>query len=206
MTFIDPDDRYGDTPVAPEEADALLPGVEARTKADVDRQEGEGLMRVWIQWAEQLLEARTDLGDLTEAEVLPELHRAAFGTIWSWAGTFRRRTMNIGSPPERIASEVYEAMGTIRFWADATDMAPREVALRAHHHLVKIHPFVDGNGRITRLYADLTMLALTGGSVLDWTGAVTSTSDYVDALRAADATTDVGRLLAMIPERPLGVD
>jgi hypothetical protein len=33
--------------------------------------------------------------------------------------------MNIGGPPQRIASEVYEAMGTIR-WADETDTAPQE--------------------------------------------------------------------------------
>lgn len=57
-------------------------------------------------------------------------------------------------------------MGTVRFWADQTEMPPIEVAARAHHLLVRTHPFGDVNGRITRLYADLVMLALTGDRVL----------------------------------------
>lgn len=67
-----------------------------------------------------------------------------------------------------IRNELYEAMGTVRFWADQTDMPAIEVATRAHHLLVQIHPFVDVNGRITRLYADLVMLALAG--TVSWIG------------------------------------
>lgn len=111
--------------------------------------------------------------------------------------------MNIGSAPERIRDELYETMGTVRFWADSTEMDPFEIAARAHHALVRIHPFVDVNGRITRLYADLVMLSLTGDQVVDWTGARDAKSTYIRALREADTSGEVSLLQSILGRRPL---
>lgn len=80
-----------------------------------------------------------------------DLHRDALGTIWRWAGQIRSREMNIGAAPGWIRPRLYEAMTSVRYWANDTDMGALEVAARAHHLLVQIHPFVDVNGRITRL-------------------------------------------------------
>jgi Fic family protein len=36
---------------------------------------------------------------------------------------------------------------------------PVEVAALFHHGFVKIHPFIDGNGRVTRLLTNLYLIA-----------------------------------------------
>ncbi len=201
-----PADRYGETPVDPEEQAAFVTGLRVNTKLELDELEGLALERVWRQKAEQLLEARIDLDDLTQSEALVDLHREALHRIWVWAGQVRTRQTSIGRPAALIRNELYEAMGTVRFLADQTDMPPLEVAARAHHLLVRIHPFVDVNGRISRLYADLVMLALTGDCVLDWSAADIDKRAYVTALRKADATGDVGDLVLILDERPLGLN
>lgn len=200
-----PPERYGATPVDPEERAALVAGLDVATKVELDELEGLALERLWRDQVEGLVEASIDLNDLTQPGVLLDLHREAMQGIWVWAGQVRLQDMSIGRPAELIRTEMYEAMESVRFWADQTDMPPIEVAARAHHLLVRIHPFVDVNGRITRLYADLVLLALTGDRVLDWSGADTDKHGYVAALRKADVTADVSDLISILAERPLGL-
>ncbi len=197
--------RYGTTPVDPDDVKALVAGLVVRTKAELDELEAVALARVWQDRAERLVSGQIDLEDLTEPEALVDLHRDALGAIWTWAGRIRFREMNIGTAPAWIRPQLYEAMSSVRFCADETDMSALEVAVRAHHMLVQIHPFVDVNGRITRLYADLVMLALTGDQVVDWSGADADKRAYIAALRTADATGDMSPLLAVLAPRDLNL-
>lgn len=197
--------RYGTTPVDPDDVGALVAGLAVGTKAELDELEAAGLARVWQDRAERLISDQIDLKDLTEPEALVDLHRDALGAIWTWAGRIRSREMNLGTTPAWIRPQLYEAMRSVRFWADETDMSALEVAARAHHLLVQIHPFVDVNGRITRLYADLVMLALTGEQVVDWSGADADKPSYIASLRTADTTGDMGPLLAVLAPRDLNL-
>jgi Fic family protein len=47
------------------------------------------------------------------------------------------------------------------FWHANDVFAPAEIAVRIHHRLVCVHPYPNGNGRQTRLLADL-YLHITG--------------------------------------------
>ena len=63
--------------------------------------------------------------------------------------------------------------------------------MRIHHKLVQIHPFPNGNGRVSRLMADLVLEKLEG-TKLYWGNAnlanVSEVRDtYIAALRKADA-------------------
>jgi Fic-DOC domain mobile mystery protein B len=67
---------------------------------------------------------------------------------------------------------------------------PDEIAVRFHHRLVKIHPFPNGNGRHSRLMADLLVMSL-GGERFSWGSArLQKAGDlrrrYIAALQAAD--------------------
>ncbi len=71
--------------------------------------------------------------------------------------------------------------------------------MRFHHRLVLIHPFPNGNGRISRLAADVLIVQL-GGERFTWgSGNLVAIPElrrrYLDALRAADRG-DVAPLLA----------
>ena len=95
---------------------------------------------------------------ITEA-FLRELHRTAFAHLYDWAGKWRTATPNVGSyvppPPARIPQLMYEFADDIHFRMRQTD-AKRPDAVAgllafAHHKLVFIHPFTNGNGRTARL-------------------------------------------------------
>ena len=87
------------------------------------------------------------------------LHQTAFGHLYDWAGQWRISTPNVGAylppPPVKIPQLMYEFEDELRFRMSNTQAAaPAEVALvlaYAHHRLVFIHPFTNGNGRTARL-------------------------------------------------------
>jgi Fic family protein len=65
-----------------------------------------------------------------------------------------------------------------------------EVAIRFHHKLVWIHPFLNGNGRFSRLAADL-LLFYNGHPKFTWgsqnlTSASVARDTYLKALRRVD--------------------
>lgn len=61
-----------------------------------------------------------------------------------------------GVAPEQIAVDLRNALDSIQYrWNTTQDWTPRELGIAAHAELVRIHPFTDGNGRTTRLLADL---------------------------------------------------
>ncbi|MGE0633514.1 MAG: Fic family protein [Pseudobdellovibrionaceae bacterium] len=77
------------------------------------------------------------------------------------AGNYRKGSVMItGSkhkPPE--AFEVAHLMRDLIIWIKKnTNLHPVELAAKAHHKLVHIHPFADGNGRTARLFMNLILM------------------------------------------------
>jgi Fic-DOC domain mobile mystery protein B len=162
------------------------------TRADLDEAEQANIIG-GLTWARR---ARGDL--LTEAFVL-RLHKTMFGDVWRWAGDFRQRETNIGHLPHLIRPGLRELLDTARWWRDVRPFPPDEIAVHLHHRLVQIHPFPNGNGRHTRLMADLLVEEL-GGTPFTWgRGNLVQASPvratYIAALRAADRH-DIAPLLA----------
>lgn len=62
----------------------------------------------------------------------------------------------------------------------------RPLEVRFHHRLVKIHPFPNGNGRHSRLMADLLVMSV-GGERFSWPKAITVTEDCFNILAAVVA-------------------
>jgi len=120
--------------------------------------------RIQTEVTDQLL-ARISAGDLHVQDILTDhfvrdLHRRLYGPVWEWGGRQRARETNIGIAPERIAVEMRNSLDNLRWqWEHATGMTPRWLGIAAHAALVHIHPFIDGNGRVTRLVADLVYIA-----------------------------------------------
>ncbi len=84
-----------------------------------------------------------------------KLHRQMFGEVWRWAGTKRATELNIGVPFHRIDVDLKNLMDDLAFWREKGDMDPIEQVARLHHRAVYIHPFLNGNGRWSRLLANI---------------------------------------------------
>ena len=77
-----------------------------------------------------------------------------------------------------------------QYWLDHNTYEPDEVATRFSHRLVQIHPFPNGNGRHSRIAADLLLISL-GQERFSWGQATLVDANetrrrYISALRAAD--------------------
>ncbi|MBQ6516213.1 mobile mystery protein B [bacterium] len=128
--------------------------------------------------------------DILNENFIKTLHKKMFGVIWKWAGIFRTTERNIGVAPYEIQSKLRVLFDDVKFWIENKTYSENEIAVRFHHRLVQIHPFPNGNGRISRLMADLLMRKL-GNEKLNWgSGNLSEISElrkqYIEALRAAD--------------------
>jgi len=129
--------------------------------------------------------------NLLDEVFLCSLHKRMFGKVWKWAGKYRETDRNIGVDVWNIAADLRSLLGDVQFWIENETYLPDEIAVRFHHRLVLIHPFPNGNGRWSRLVADL-LIASLGGERFTWgkenlQEASAVRRGYIDALHAADA-------------------
>jgi fido (protein-threonine AMPylation protein) len=100
---------------------------------------------------------------------------------------------NIGNTrAHEIAVGVRAALDDARYWVDNATYPAPEIAVRLHHRLLLIHPFVNGNGRSTRLLADVIVKRLKAYPLTWGSTSLVETGEarqaYAAALRAADAS------------------
>jgi Fic-DOC domain mobile mystery protein B len=136
-------------------------------------------------WA---FDRRRSTAVLLDPKFIRNLHRHMLGEVWKWAGTYRTLGANVGVDPRIIQVELRKLLDDARYWLDHATYSPDEIAVRFHHRLVAIHPFPNGNGRISRLMADL-LIAAQGGERFAWgrsRGGDENRTRYLAALRAAD--------------------
>lgn len=142
--------------------------------------------------------------DILNTAFLCNLHKKMFGEVWKWAGVFRTTERNIGVAPYQIPIKLMQLFDDINYWIENKVYDNQEIAVRFHHRLVQIHPFPNGNGRVSRLMADLVYQKLEG-KTLYWgnTNLVNVSevrSKYIDALRKADAG-DYSELIEFTKEK-----
>ena len=118
------------------------------------------------------------------------LHWRMFGEVWRWAGTYRTTNKNIGIDYGLIHHRLAEVLDTTRYWVESKTFPPDEIAVRFHHALVFIHPLPNGNGRWSRLMADILVVRL-GQPRFSWGRSALRAGDetrraYIAALKAAD--------------------
>lgn len=156
----------GATPIEAEDLDGLIPDFVA-TRADLNQVEFENIARA-LPWAGR--QARTlGVDGILDYSFLLALHRRMFGDVWRWAGTQRQRITNIGVEPHLIATQARLALDDARLWHAQTVFGADELAARIHCRLVGIHPFRNGNGRCTRMLADLYLVSI-GAEPFSWGG------------------------------------
>jgi len=169
----------------------------------ITEEETQGLKQKWITQRSELnememqgiLSAEKWLMNNTPTDVLDEaflrkLHSKMFVSVWGWAGTFRSSERNIGVAPYQISVKLKSLFDDVHFWIDNATYPLHEIAVRFHHKLVWIHPFPNGNGRISRLMADL-LIRQIGGKPLFWGSSdlvsISATrSRYIHGLQKAD--------------------
>ena len=182
MDIFEADDNS--TPLTTEEKNGLkLKWITLRSELNEAEARNIAQAQLWI--------ASNKKKDVCSDTFLRNLHKKMFGDVWVWAGEYRTTERNIGVAPYQIPIKLMQLFDDLKFWIENKTYSNHEIAVRLHHRLVQIHPFPNGNGRVSRLMADLVFLKLEG-KTLYWgdTNLVNVSevrSKYIDSLRKADA-------------------
>jgi Fic-DOC domain mobile mystery protein B len=170
------------TPLTPAERDDLIPTF-ITVRGEINELEQKN-----IATADRWAFSRRHV--LTRDRFLKSLHRRMFDRVWRWAGKYRTTERNLGVRPFEIEPALWQALDDARYWIEHKSFPPDEIAVRFHHRLVSVHPFPNGNGRWSRLAADVLITQL-GGARFTWGSANLQTAGdarkrYIEALHAAD--------------------
>ena len=156
------------------------------TRAAVNKAEAKNILKVTIKYLARRPTPRKAPFDYAWAL---RLHREMFGDVWDWAGQIRTHDLNLGLPWQQVEAALYTLLGDLPTWAGhGVDLV--EQSVRLHHRAVQIHPFENGNGRWSRMLANI-WLKRHNHAVTEWPeaaigGESVERGRYLAAIRAAD--------------------
>ena len=183
---LDLEPTSGQTPLDEDEKEDLLITT-ITTRGELDEFEQLGIEKA-IEWT---MKRKPGLGQILSTEFVRELHRMMFADIWKWAGQFRTSNKNLGVDKNQIRLDLKNLLDDCRYWMDHNVFVGDEIAVRFSHRIVTIHPFANGNGRHSRLIADILVSHGLGRPHFSW-GSINLTAEgvarsaYLIALREAD--------------------
>jgi len=106
----------------------------------------------------------------------------------------------LGVDKYEISVSLRKLLDDCNYWIDHEIYPGDEIAIRFKHRLVSIHCFPNGNGRHSRLIADVVFMNIFEGSFFTWgsssiTRKENTRTNYLAALKKADLG-DIEPLLA----------
>jgi Fic-DOC domain mobile mystery protein B len=117
--------------------------------------ETEAIDKAYAQYIYTARRKKRGSGWLTD-EYLRQVHADMFGSIWNWAGKYRKDPLSIGVAPQLVPEHIRNLCGDFEYWDSAqSSISELEIAARLQSRLTYIHPFINGNGRHARLMTDI---------------------------------------------------
>ena len=157
-----------------------------RNRESLNRVEAENIRKATVKYLSAKPSKRT--APFTYAWAL-RVHSEMFRDVWKWAGKPRQSDLNIGVAWARVQTDLEALFLDIGCWKSEQSTI-LEDAVAIHYRTVHIHPFHGGNGRWSRLLANI-WLKRHDYPVVDWPTDVASSEspirkEYILALQAAD--------------------
>ena len=176
----------GQTPLEDDEKEGLL--IETiTTRAELDEFEQQNIEEA-IQW---VLGRSFKVETIFTESFIKQVHKRMCGQVWAWAGEFRKTNKNLGVDKWQIPMELKALCDDALYWVQNEIYPPDEIAIRFKHRIVSIHCFSNGNGRHSRLMADIIINNFFKQNVFTWgAGNLVKKGDirtnYIAAVKDAD--------------------
>jgi len=176
----------GQSPLNEDEKEGLLIKT-ISTREELDEFEQANIQEA-IEWS---IKTKISREQLLSEDFILFIHKKMFNEVWEWAGTKRKTNKKIGVDKTQISIELQKLIDECNFWIDNKTFSPEEIAVRFSHRLVKIHLFPNGNGRHSRLVADLLISKVFNKPVFTWGHSDLSKNnsirkEYLEAIHKAD--------------------
>ena len=176
----------GQTPLDDDEKEGLLIKT-ISTRGELDEFEQANIQQA-IEWT---LKNKFKKDELLTEEFILLVHKKMLSEVWEWSGTVRKSNKNIGVDKYQITTELRKLLEDCKYWIDQQTFEPDEIAIRFSHRLVQIHVFPNGNGRHSRLIADILIETVFNKPVYTWGRSDLSKNsnirkEYLEAIYSAD--------------------
>jgi Fic-DOC domain mobile mystery protein B len=182
---LDPAYINGQTPIDEDEKEGLKIKT-ISTKKDLNEFEQKNIERA-IEWS---LENKFSVERILTEEFIYEVHKRMFEEVWDWAGKKRKSNKNIGVDKFQISVELKVLLDDYKYWGANKTYPDDEIAIRFKHRIVQIHIFPNGNGRHSRLLADILISHGLRSKVFSWGRTITNKDQarktYLEAIYKAD--------------------
>jgi len=185
----------GQTPLSDEEKEGLLIKT-ITTHGELNEFEQQNIEKA-IEWT---LTKKFKKEQILSEDFVCQLHHKMYGDVWAWAGKFRKSEKNIGIKAYQIGTSLKQLNDDCLHWIENKTYSEEEIAIRYSHRVVAIHCFANGNGRHSRLMADVIMSHIFGKGVFTWSRSNLASkgdprTNYLNAVRAGDKN-DIEPLIA----------
>jgi Fic-DOC domain mobile mystery protein B len=176
----------GQTPLDEDEKDGLkLKSI--TTQKELDEFEQLNIEKA-VEWT---IRTKLNAEKILTEKFIKDLHKRMYGDVWKWAGEFRKSDKNIGIHWTQIGIELKNLIDDTIYWLENETFSPEEIAIRFKHRIVAIHCFPNGNGRHSRLMADIIIESIFRKDIFSWHNSSMVEADetrkkYIKALKDAD--------------------
>ncbi len=179
--------KEGQTPLSEEEMEGLLIKT-ITTHGELDEFEQINIQKA-VEWT---LTKKFKPKQVLSEEFVRDLHKRMLKDVWKWAGDFRLTEKNIGIKFYQVPTALKQLNDDCLFWIENKSYNEDEIAILYKYKLVSIHCFSDGNGRHSRLMADIIISNIFNKDYYSWGGNANlvksgeQRSNYLKAIKAAD--------------------
>ena len=176
----------GQTPIDEEEKEGLrIKSI--TTRAELDEFEQYNIEKA-IEWT---IGKKWNSDFILSEDFIKQLHYKMFCDVWTWAGEFRKTNKNMGVAFYQIPTSLKQLIDNSKYWLENKTYNDDEFAIRFKHQIVSIHCFSNGNGRHSRLMADIIISQIFKKAVFNWSmnslnKDVENRTLYLQAIKKAD--------------------
>lgn len=179
--------KIGQTPLNNEEKEGLkIKSI--TTQGELDEFEQLNIEKA-VEWT---IHANLKSEKILTEKFVKDLHKKMYGDVWKWAGEFRKSDKNIGIKWIQIGVELKNLIDDTKYWIANNTFSPEEISIRFKHRIVAIHCFPNGNGRHSRMMADIIIESIFNKELFSWHNSNMVKVDetrkkYIAALRKVDS-------------------
>lgn len=176
----------GQTPINEDEKkDLLIKSI--TTQSELDEFEQLNIEKA-VEW---IISTKFNPVDILTEQFIKELHKKMHSDVWKWAGKFRMSEKNFGVDCVKISIELKYLLDDTKYWIENKTYPADEIAIRFKHRLVSIHCFPNGNGRHSRLMADIIIESIFDKQIFSWQNSNMvkpneTRKKYIKAIKEAD--------------------
>ncbi len=184
----------GQTRLDDDEKDSLLiPAITTRGELDEFEQQNIEKALLWT------LNRSFKTEVILSVKFIMAVHKKMYGDVWAWAGELRNTNKNIGVDKLQIPTQLRYLIDDAKYWVAHETYPPDEIAIRFKHRIVSIHCFPNGNGRHSRLMADIIIEKIFKQPVFTWGASKqVKQGDIRAAYLSAIKTADAGNIVPLI--------